>query len=200
MRRLDGPRYVIRAPDEQTEASLAFQEYARVVEYALRMREPGLERVGITDPADFALLMQARVVDLGSGMESYPVYGHYYGPGFGPCGPAYYHAYGPVGTEVRTVHLGYDHVLFLTAYIQAPGAPAGRVVLWEGMSGTIEDQADLDRAMPYLALGLTLYYGQATDGTRTPRYSQLHDEAKELRLWLRTGNRPVRPADSQPHE
>ncbi len=194
--RLCGPAYVIRGPDEQAEASLAFQEFAATWAHALEMRRPDLRRVGPAEPAEFAILLHASVADLGAGVESYPVYGSHYGRAVGPCGPVYFHSYGVVGTEVRAVHYGYDHSLFATAYIQDADGPGGRRVLWEARAATVDEANDIAGAMPYLALALASGFGQPTDGTEAVKFSRGDHEVKFLRQWVRTGMRPA----SQPVE
>lgn len=196
--KLDGPAYVIKAADEQAEASLAFQEFANTFAHAMEMYRPDLERVGTSEPADFAVLLHVTVADLGAGVVSYPILGSQYGRGFGPCGPVYYRSYGVVGTEVRTVHYGYDHVLSAMAYIQDASAPAGRRVLWEGMAGLVDDANDIDQAMPYLAIGLASQFGQPTEGRRSVKLSSRDDQVRYLRRWVRTGVRPAtQPGDEE---
>lgn len=189
--RLLGPRYVIRGPDEQAEASLAFQAFAATWSYALETRRPDLVRVEPTQPADFAILLHVQVVNLGGTVAAYPVYGSHFGPAYGPWGPGHYRTFGVVGTEVRSVHFGYDHVLFATAYIQDPAGPGGRRVLWEGMAGSVSNRMDLDEIVPFLAVGLTSTFGDASEGTRTFKFSRRDDEVKLLRRAVRSGQRPV---------
>jgi hypothetical protein len=189
--RLLGPKYVIRGPDEQMEGSLAFQEYAATLDHALALRRPDLERVGPAEPADFAILVHVAMADLGAGVTSYPVYGSHYGRAYGPCGPGYYHSFGVVGTEVRSVHYGYDHALSATAYVQDPAGPGGRRVLWEGTAGVVSGRPDLTQAMPYLALALTSMFGQSSEGTEVIKFSSRDEDVKILRRWIRTGVRPM---------
>lgn len=193
---LEKPTYVIRASDEQVEASLVFQEFAATFEHAMEMYRPGLQRVESQEPADFAVLLQASAADLGSGVTSYPVYGSHYGRAIGPCGPAYYHSYGVVGTAVETVHYGFDHVLHATAYVHDPTGPAGRRVLWEAMAGTVASKPDMPAAMPYLTLALASSFGESTEGTQTVKFSSRNHDVKYLRQWVRTGSRPA----SRPHD
>ncbi|MBI4578439.1 MAG: hypothetical protein HY718_01970 [Planctomycetes bacterium] len=196
--RLAGPRYVIRAVNEQAEASLAFQEFADTFAAALEMRHPDLRRVEVTQPAEFAILLQANVTDLGTGVTSYPVYGHYYGHGYGPYGPIHYSSFGVVGTEVRAVHLGYNRTLFVSAYVLDPAAPGGRRVLWEGMAGSVGDESDLAAAMPYLSLALSSHFGESSEGQQSLRFEHDDSDVKALRLWLRTGEKPATRPASQP--
>lgn len=191
--RLAGPAYVIRGPDEQVEGTLAFQEFADTFSYALAMRRPDLQRVDRNEPADFAILLHVFVADLGAGLVSYPVYGSHYGRVYGPYGPGYYHAYGIVGTEVRSIHYGYDHVFSATAYIQDPAGPGGRRVLWEGTAGVVGGHEDLSAAVPYLALGLTTFFGTSTAETEFMRFSRRDEHVRYLRDWVRMGVRPLEP-------
>jgi len=195
-RQLVGPRYVIRAPDEETEASLAFQEFAETLAHALEMRRPELQRVKTSEPAEFAILLHVTVTDRGTGIASYPVYGHQYGRAFGPRGSVYFHSYGVVGTQVQSVHLGYERVAFATAYIQDPTTPGGRRVLWEAMAASAGEDPAVASAMPYLALGLSSLFGMSTEGSRLIRFSRDDEEVDFLRSWITTGMPPAsRPAE-----
>jgi hypothetical protein len=189
--RLAGPAYVIRGP-EQVEGTLAFQEFANTFSYALEMRRPDLTRVDTAEPADFAILLHVFVADLGGGVISHPVYGSRYGRVYGPYGPGYYHSYGIVGTEIRSVHYGYDHVLSATAYIQDPAGPLGRRVLWEGTAGSVGDRQEISAAMPYLALGLTTFFGTSTAGREVVKFSRRDEHVRYLQDWVQMGVRPVR--------
>jgi hypothetical protein len=87
-------------------------------------------------------------------------YGHGYGYGHGWGGPFYGPYYG--GPAVETYHLGYKHMLSISAWVPDATQPAGRRVIWEGQAERIEDQASLKVAMPYLTAGLGEFYGQST--------------------------------------
>lgn len=179
-RLLERGRYVIRGPDETAEASLAFQEFADILARALKMEGHGLKRVRPGDPADLNLTMIVNIADLGTATTSYPVYGHSYAYGYGPYGIRRYHAYGVVGTEVQTYHLGYDRTLFVSAWVPAEGAPAGRRVAWEGFAGSVGDGGDLQDAMPYLALALASHFGESTGGPVRITFSRDDDRVELL--------------------
>lgn len=159
--RLDGPGYVISGPDEQAEASLAFQEFADMLAAALKLRRPELQRAAPGEPAELSLTLTCRVVDRGTAVETYPVYGpragFLYGYGYG------YPDYGLVGTEVRTVDLGYQHAACLSAWIADGSGPAGRRVVWEGCGSLNSSQRSLKQTMPFLLVALVSVYGEATD-------------------------------------
>jgi len=122
--RLNGPAYVVRGESEKQESSLTFQQFADLLETALRHERPDLHRVPAGEAANLILTLNYGVVDRGTGLETTPVYGRV-GVGYGYGYPAYHHGYyRQVGTRVDTVHLGYVHRLFLTAWI--PRGRSGR--------------------------------------------------------------------------
>jgi len=159
---LKGPRYVIRGADQDTQASLAFEEFSALFERMLDMEHPRLKRVPVNQEADLVFTLAYRVLDRGAGVETYPVYGHsgYWGhwrPGF-----HHYDYYGTVGTHVETVHLGYVHVLFVAAWIKDDSQPAEKRVIWEGSCDLIDSQRSMKPTMPFLMAALEPYYGRAT--------------------------------------
>jgi hypothetical protein len=161
---LDGPRYAITGVSEEAEASLSFEEFSGMLENVLRLSRPDLERAPVGEPADLNLTLHYNVIDRGTGVESYPVH---YGPPFGYMywyGPGYDDRfYGFAATEVRTVHLGYRHLLFVAAWIPDPSQPAGRRTIWEGHGDLVSSGRSLKQTMPYLLVALATYYGQSTD-------------------------------------
>lgn len=195
-RLLDRGRYAVHAADETAEASLAFQEFAEILARALEMQGHRLERAHPGEPADLNLTMIVNVADLGTGTASYPVYGRTYAYGYGPCGVRRYSSYGVVATEVQTYHLGYDRTLFLSAWVPAEDAPAGRRVAWEGFAGSVGDSGSLQEAMPYLALALASHFGESTGGVAKLSFSR-DDDRIEL---LVGGMMPVARAATEPAE
>jgi hypothetical protein len=187
--KLDGPRYVVVADDPRVQATLAFEEYAQLWAQVLSRQRPELRRVATPGEADLVFTMNYSIVDLGTGISVYPVYGptcpaygeaqvhlaSYHGWGYGiGHGHGYSHGwggpfYGPYygGQEVETYHLGYRHILSISAWVPDASRPAGRRVIWEGQAERTEDQASLKAAMPYLTAGLGQFYGQATSKPTT---------------------------------
>jgi len=152
--------YVIKGVNENVESSLAFKEFACMLESVLRMKHPHLIRVAANSPSDFVLTMNYRVVDRGAGIETYPVYGH---GGWGYWGYRHPGYYGVVGTRVETVDLGYVHSLFLSAFKIDKNQHTGRTVIWEGNAELNSSQRSLKLTMPYLMVAMEPYYGRATE-------------------------------------
>jgi len=109
------------------------------------------------------LTLGHQVFDLGTGLVSEPVYGYqeYYVTHGRRLG--IYRSYGVVGTETRSYHEGYRHVLNFSAWQSDASQPAGRRVLWEGRAEVVDDQPDPRPTTPYLLAALVHFYGQATD-------------------------------------
>jgi len=180
---LDGPSYVIRGPDETTEASLAFQEFSDMWERVLREERPALKRVAIGQPAALTMTLVYNVYDLGTGVASYPVYGYrHFGYSSYHTG-AYYRgsSYGFVGTQVETVHLGYARTLFVSAWVTDASRPAGQQVVWEGACDSAGHENSLKIIMPYLMIALGPYYGQATDRPERIRIERTDERVEQLR-------------------
>lgn len=160
---LDGPTYVVRGNSEAEEASLAFQEFAAMLEQALAAERPGLRRVPAGEPAHLILSMAYNVFDRGTGLASYPVYGAAAGYGRWYGGPVYrWDAYGPVGAYWSSVHLGFAHKLFLAAWVPAEDESGRQHVIWEGYSDHGGRDRSLRATLPYLLTALVPYYGRAT--------------------------------------
>jgi hypothetical protein len=157
---LDGPTYVIRGGSPEHEASLSFEAFSDMLAEALAAGSTSLRRVHIGEPADLSLTLLYELVDRGTDVETYPVYGPSFGYWYG-CGPGPYHST-YMGTQSRTVHLGYRHLLFVSAWIPAPDQPAGRRTIWEGHSEHVSDRNSLKQTMPYLITALVEFYGKST--------------------------------------
>lgn len=175
--RLDGPAYVVHGPTPQIESTLEFEDFSAMLSRALRQQRPGLQRVGIGQTANLQMTMAYTVLYRGQAIETYPDYRPVYG--FGPFGRGLFDTY--VGTEVRTVDLGYQHLLSLSAWIADEGQPAGRKVLWEARADLIADDSNLKQTMPAMLLAATSLYGQGTGGTVTIKYAKDDDEFEALR-------------------
>lgn len=161
--RLDGPRYAVVADDPRLQAALAFEDSAATWGQVLVSARPGIRRVSDARQADLVFTLNFNITDLGTGINTYPVYGWSRGYFVGCGGRGYGYAGREfVGTEVETYHRGFLHTLFLSAWIADASQPAGRRVIWEGQADRTTDEADLKAAMPYLARGLGHFYGQAT--------------------------------------
>lgn len=198
--RLDGPDYVIRGPDEPIEASLAFQEFASVLQRALEARRPDLRRVPRGEPANLVLTMHVEVADRGVGVASYPVYGRMYGYRRVGPGPAY--RYGGTyyaGNRFESYHLGFACRLVVSANIHDAGTPAGHKVLWEGSASLVSEAPDPDPVLPYLATALVEYYAQATGGSVMLKFD---DDDDGVRVAAGDAQYAVEPAPmtTAPHD
>ena len=161
--KLEGPAYAVVADDPRLQASLVFEECAALWSEVLNRQRPELDRVADADEADIIFTLAFDVLDLGIGVSTYPVYGSSRPHVSGYGGRARrYDSYDVVGTEVRSYHRGYRHLLFVSAWLPDAAKPAGRRVIWEGQAARTIDEADLKASMPYLTAGLGQFYGQAT--------------------------------------
>lgn len=164
--RLDSPRFAIAARSEEAASSLAYQEVADVFGEAIKLVRPQMKRAATRDADDvLSLTMDFHVVDRGTGIAERPVRG-YVGAGYG-CGPCYgwHDHYGYVGTTYEPVHLGYGHTMSVSAWVPDDSQPGGRRVLWEGQADLTTSERSPKVTMPYLAVALTSFYGQATAGS-----------------------------------
>lgn len=193
--RLNGPAYVIRGENEKQESTLAFQQFANLLELALEHERPDLRREPAGEPAHLILTLSYGLVDRGAGIETRPVYGRvgFYG-GYG-YRYRYYGHYTRVGTRVDTVHLGFAHCVSITAWIPDDSDPDQRLILWEGYCDHAGRQRSLKETMPYLLAALVPYYGQATGGME----SFTVDDDDALVEALRRHVRPVRLPEAQDH-
>jgi hypothetical protein len=159
-----GPGYYIEAPEAKAQASLAFEDYADQVADTLRWYRPKLERVAKPEQADFRFMLMCQIIDRGTAVESTPVYGPRFGlmPYYSSGWSGGFGGYGYVGTEVRTVDLGYRHVLQLVAYVPDADKPAGQRVLWEGHAEMQTERRSLKQTMPSLTVALLEYFSQET--------------------------------------
>ena len=181
LHRLDGPTYVIRGPNEAEEASLAFQETADLLARGLAAERPDLTRVALEAPAHLMISIAYQVVDRGTAVESYPVYGHESGFAFSYGGPIHhYHGYGPVGAHVESVHLGFAHRLFLTAWVPDESRPADRLVLWEGYCDHAGPERSLKATLPYLVAAIVPYYGRPTDDLERIKFDRDDERVEPL--------------------
>lgn len=177
--RLDGPALVIHGPTPQIESTLEFEDYSDMLARALRQQRPTLRRVPIGQTANLQMTMAYTVLYRGQTIETYPDFRPVYG--YGPFGAPLFDC---VGTEVRTVDLGYHHLLSLSAWIADQGLPAGRKVIWEGRADLIADDSNLKQTMPAMILAMTSLYGQSTGTTITIKYSKDDDRFDALRREL----------------
>lgn len=175
--RLDGPAFVVHGPTPQIESTLEFEDFSTMLARALRQQRPALQRVAIGQTANLQMTMAYTVLYRGQAIETYPDFRPAYG--FGPFGEPLFDTY--VGTEVRTVDLGYHHMLSLSAWIADQGLPAGRKVLWEGRADLIAYDSNLKQTMPAMLLASTSLYGQSTGSTMTIKYSKDDDRFDALR-------------------
>lgn len=177
---LDGPEYVIHGETEEQEASLAFQEFADMLARGLKQERPDLGRVAIGEPARLVVSLGYNVIDNGTGVRSYPVYGPRFGYIY--CGGGVYEhpGYGYVGTETQTIHLGYTHVLMLSVWTPDESKPAGRRVLWEGHAESVSAERSLKAAMPCLVVALVSNYGQSTGDIVHVRMDRDDERVEEL--------------------
>ncbi|HSW47199.1 MAG TPA: hypothetical protein VLM89_16670 [Phycisphaerae bacterium] len=162
-RKLNGPRFAVVTDDPNVQTTLAFQEYAALWSRVAIQARPGLGDMSDPAAADLVFSLYFNIVDMGTGVATYPVYGWTRGYMIG-CGRRVhtYTTHEVVGTEVRAYHRGFRHDLFVSAWVADPSQPAGRRVVWEGQAARTTDDADLKAAMPYLTVGLGRFYGQAT--------------------------------------
>jgi hypothetical protein len=188
--RLNGPAYVIHGPSPQLESSLEFEDFSAMLDRALRMQRPDLHRVAVGQTANLQMTMAYTVLYRGQAIETYPDYRPVYG--FGPFGEGFFDTY--VGTEVRTVDLGYQHLLTLSAWIADQGQPAGRKALWEARADLIADDSNLKQTMPAMLLATTSLYGQGTGSTIEMKYAKDDDRFAPLR-----GETVVVKASEHPH-
>jgi hypothetical protein len=196
--RLDGPTYAIRAP-QPLESGLAFEEFAGVIQQAFVSEHPQLRRVPAGQPADLTLGIDFAVADLGVAMTSRPVYAHSRGYAVGPHGGVRsYGFYGPVGTAVEPMQLGFAHSLTVAATVSDPAQPGGKRVLWEGTFTLRSDSPDLGRAMPYLAVAAAAYYGQATGGHEVMKFKRHDPRLEALQQRVIVPDRGAIPAASAP--
>ncbi len=183
--RLAGPAYVMGGVAPEAEASLTFQEAADLWSAALAEYRPHLRRAAGDEPAAFRMTLGFNVVDLGTGVVSYPEYGPTWGhfSVSGGCGhySGYGHGYGYVGQRVQTVHLGYDRSLLVVAWIEDPAQPAGRRVIWEGFARSVGSTPSLKTAMPYLVAALAPYFGEVTAEPVRQRFTSHSDRIESLR-------------------
>jgi hypothetical protein len=195
--RLDGPAYVIHGPTPQVESMLEFEDFSAMLARALSQQRSGLQRVAIGQTANLQMTMAYTVLYRGQAIETYPDYRPVYG--FGPFGGGIFDTY--VGTEVRTVDLGYQHLLSISAWIADEGQPAGRKVLWEARADLIADDSNLKQTMPAMLLATTSLYGQGTGGTVTFKYSHDDDEFDALRHdTIEVTSQPARAGKSKHHD
>lgn len=189
-KRLDGPRYAILAIEPQFEASLAFQETASLFQRCIERERPTLRRVTPPEETDLVFTLAFSVADFGTATQAYPVTRTYrvYRPG--PYGRVYASNAYCTGTQMRTMHMGFGHQLTLSAWVPAPGTPAGRRVIWEGTFSTTRDTPDIRDSMPYLCVAASRYYGQSTGGQ-----DQIKIKKKEL-----PGNEMVHHGDTESTE
>lgn len=174
--RLDGPAFAIHGPTPQIESTLEFEDYSAMLARALRQQRPVLRRVPIGQTANLQMTMAYTVLYRGQAIETYPEFRPVYG--FGPFGAPLFDC---VGTEVRTVDLGYHHMLSLSAWIADQGLPAGRKVLWECRADLIAYDSNLKQTMPAMLLAATSLYGQCTGSTVTIKYGKDDDRLDALR-------------------
>ena len=163
--RLDGPLFVIAAENEAAASSLAYQEVADLLAEAIEMVRSDMKRAPAGDADDVLFVtMDFRVIDRGSGVTQRPVYG--YGGWYDGCGPySYGHRFGYAATTYDTVHLGYAHSLSASAWVPDDTQPGTRRVLWEGQADLATSERSPKVTMPYLAVALASFYGQATEGS-----------------------------------
>lgn len=175
--RLDGPAYVIHGPTPQVESTLEFEDFSAMLDRALRQQRPGLRRVAVGQTANLQMTLAYTVLYRGQAIETYPDYRPVYG--FGPFGEGFFDTY--VGTEIRTVDLGYQHLLTISAWIADQGRPAGRKTLWEARADLIADDSNLKQTMPAMLLATTSLYGQSTAGTVIIKYDKDDERFDMLR-------------------
>jgi len=184
-RQLAGPAYALGGVSPEAEASLVFQEAADLWAAALAEYRPHLRRASHGEPAAFRMTLGFNVLDLGTGVVSYPEYGPTWSHlgVYSGCGyhHGYAHGYGYVGQRVETVHLGYDRSLLVVAWIEDPSQPAGRRVIWEGFARSMGSTPSLKVALPFLAAGLAPYFGQATEEPVHERFTRHSDRIESLR-------------------
>jgi len=163
-RKLDGPRYAVVGDDPKLQASLVFEDCARLWQQVLARVRPELQRVSGSEQADLVFTVGFGITDLGTGMTTRPIYGwaHGYAVGRGGRVMDSYHSYDVIGTEIDTYHRGFSHAMGISAWVPDASQPAGRRVIWEGQAERTTDEADLKEAMPYLAYAFGQFYGQAT--------------------------------------
>jgi hypothetical protein len=184
--RLDGPRFAISAPTEAAASSLAYQEVSNLLAEAVKMVRPDMNRAPAGDVENVLFLgMDFRVVDRGTGVAARPVRTHV-GFGYG-CGPYHgwhhHHHYGYVGTTYESVHLGYGHTMSVSAWVPDDSQPDGRRVLWEGQASLTTTERSPKVTMPYLAVALTSFYGQATEGSVRVKFKP--DDERVDTVWRR---------------
>lgn len=161
--KLDDPAYAVTADDERVASTLEFQACADLVEEMLEVRRPQLRRVADPATADLICTVSYAVLDRGAGVDTYPVFGPRFGFGYGyGCGPGY-GGFGYVGSEVRTYHRGYLHLLLMQAWVPDEAQPMQRQVLWEARGEHVNDARSLKRTMPYLIGAAGRFWGQATE-------------------------------------
>jgi len=175
--RLDGPLYVIHGPTPQVESTLEFEDYSSMMDRALRQQRPGLQRVAIGQTANLQMTLAYTVLYRGQAIETYPDYRPVYG--FGPFGEGFFDTY--VGTEVRTVDLGYQHLITISAWIADQDQPAGRKTLWEARADLVADESNLKQTMPAMLLATTSLYGQSTVRTVIIKYDKDDDRFDAVR-------------------
>jgi len=175
--RLDGPAFVVHGLTPQIESTLEFEDFSAMFTRAVRQQRPSLVRMPIGQAANLQVTMAYTVLYRGQAIETYPTFHPMYG--FGPCGDMFFDDY--VVEEVRTVDLGYHHMLNLSAWIADQGQPANRKVLWEGRADLIANDSNLKQTMPAMLLAATSLYGQSTGTTVMIKYDKDDERFEDLR-------------------
>jgi hypothetical protein len=193
--RLFDASYAVLGADEHIESSLAFRDYSELWRFALGEAYPSMQRVDTSARADLLMTLSYTLVDLGTGVRSYPVYrSHLSYIGMCRGQPVYARRRYYAGTRTETYHLGYEHSVFVSAWVPDEAYPAGRMTLWEGAAATVLGDADLDGAMPYLMVALSRYYGLETEDDERIHFDRDDDAV----VMLEQAARPPRPLAEVP--